>query len=373
MNKVLPVIAGAFAAALPAQNRSVIPAACTQLPGNAALSMPLRWSQGTMQVRIDAQLLPANFIGRQITGIRLRRPSFLDEPAYGAVQRTLTVRADFDPRPANAMTQSRLGNAPGQGSTLTTVFGPAVVNVAATPATGPSTATGDEFLVIPFLQPLTVLAGGLFLEFEAGDAPMNVLPDNWVDAVWFDNGVETGYAVTVGDGSCTTRAVPTRLLWNGSSGPRVGGNLSLSLTGAAPSVFVLAWIGFDPVPRAAGPFYVGYGASVGALDPALGSCFQWAPTDVSWLARAGTYGSYTTQFAMPNGIFAVGSKVGCQAAWLDTSRPGLPLSISNGVQLVLDNIGVQARCATAFFPGAAAWSPWAPYIGQMPVVVLEHN
>lgn len=62
------------------------------------MSLPLRWSEGTLQVRIDDVLLPANFVGKTISGVRLRRPTFLHEPAYPALQRTLTIRAGFDNR-----------------------------------------------------------------------------------------------------------------------------------------------------------------------------------------------------------------------------------------------------------------------------------
>src|SRR5688572_26964084 len=111
--------AAGFAAA---QNRSVIPAACTTLPGNAALSLPLRWSHGTLQVRIDAALLPTGFIGRTISGLRLRRPAFLAEPGYAALQRTLTVRGAFQPETATQLGQSLVGNRP---ANLGVLFGPA--------------------------------------------------------------------------------------------------------------------------------------------------------------------------------------------------------------------------------------------------------
>ncbi|MBL8752678.1 MAG: hypothetical protein JNK15_05205, partial [Planctomycetes bacterium] len=54
---------------------AVVPPVCAALPGNAAVSMPLRWSHGTMQVFVDPQLLPANFVGQTITGLWLRRPT----------------------------------------------------------------------------------------------------------------------------------------------------------------------------------------------------------------------------------------------------------------------------------------------------------
>lgn len=353
-----------------AQNTTVLPAACRTLPGNAALSMPLRWSHGAMQVRINATMLPAGFIGRTISGVRLRRPTFLREPAYPAVQRTLTVRGGFQPDLAAYLSPDRVGNRP---ANTTVLFGPAAVSVAATPAPGGGTSIGAEFLVIPFSTPLPVVAGNLFLEFEAGDAPMVVDAGNWVDAVWFPGGNESGYAVSVGNGACTTRSMPTELTWTGASGPQVGGTASLRLTGAAPGSLVFQWFGLDPQPRAATPTYFGWGSLLGALDPALAGCGQWAPLDAMWTATADAGGVCAMSFALNSSFSTVGLRVGAQAIWLDPTRPGLPLSISNGAMLVLGNIAVGNACSTAFFPGTVTWSPWQAYVGQMPVLTLEHN
>jgi len=357
------------------QNRSVIPAACATLPGNAALSLPLRWSHGTLQVRIDATLLPAGFIGRTISGIRMRRPTFLGEPGYAAQQRTVTVRGGFQSQQANQLTRVLATNRP---TTLGVLFGPSQVSVAATAVPGAGTSTGDEFLHIPFTTPLLVIAGNLFLEFETSDAPLAVSAGNWVDAVWFPNGAETGYAVTLGDGSCTTRSTPTELRWDDPLGPSVGQTATLLLTGAPPTAagatgFVATWFGLAPEPRAASATYAGFGASLGTIDPGLASCHQWAPIDANWFGTTDAGGTYRMTFPLAATMATIGMRIGVQAAWIDVSRPGLPLSVSNGVMLVCNQIGVADRCASVFFPGTATTSPWHVYLGQMPVVVLEHD
>ncbi|MEI6131184.1 MAG: hypothetical protein WCR59_14045, partial [Planctomycetota bacterium] len=56
-------------ALLPAQSRTVVPTIAERLPGNAALSLPLRWSQGTLVVSIDAALLPLALTGQAIHGL----------------------------------------------------------------------------------------------------------------------------------------------------------------------------------------------------------------------------------------------------------------------------------------------------------------
>ncbi len=354
-----------------AQNRTVLPTACTTLPGNAALSLPLRWSHGTLQVRMFSSMLPSGLLGKTISGIRLRRPAFLTEPAYPAMQRTLTVRGAFQPISLGNLTPDRQIN--NQQGTAPVLFGPAVVSVPATPATTAGNSVGSEFLVIPFTTPLLVVAGSLFFEFESSDGPLQVGTDHWVDAVWFADGVETGYAVPVGNGSCTTRTEPTELVWTNAEGPHVTGTANLRLSGAAPGLPVFAWLGLAPEPRAVSATYFGWGGSLGLLAPSMAACHQWAPIDVMWSGTASASGAYSMSFALPATFATIGLRIGVQTAWIDLARAGVPLSVSNGVMLVLDTIGVGQRCSTAFFPAGATYSPWVPEIGQMPVITLEHN
>jgi hypothetical protein len=339
------------------------------------VSMPLRWSQGTMQVRVEAALLPPALAGQSLTGLRLRRPTFLGEPAYAALTRTLTVRGAFEARFAAELGNGLAANRP---ANVVTLFGPAPLAVAATPAQAAGTAVGAEYVVIPFAAPLPVVANqALFLEFEASTTPFQVGADHWVDAVWFENGNESGYAVTLGAGTCTTRSVPSELTWTEAAGPRVGSTALMRLTGAPPTNatslgFALAWFGIAPEPRAPSASYVGFGGSLGSLDPGLVGCHQWAPIDASWIGGTDAAGTFGVTFPLAAGATAIGMRIGVQSAWLDVSRPGLPLSVSNGVALVLNDVGVRARCATVYFPGAASTSPWFTYIGQMPVLVLEY-
>ena len=377
MSKLLPVVLlAALIGPLAAQNVSTVPRACATIPGNAALSLPLRWSEGKMQVLIDSTLLPAGFLGQTITGLRLRKPSFLGEPAYAAVTRTLTIRGGFHYTLARYATQDLATNQP---ANLAVLFGPTPVTAAASAATGPGTAVGEQLLDITFTTPLPVIAGNLFLEFETSDPPMQVSADHWVDAVWFENGTETGYAVTVGNGDCTTRSARTELKWEGAVGPQVGNSVTLRLTGAPPTVpnttnvgFAVAWFGIDPQPRAATGNFVGYGGSLGLLDPGLQGCYQWAPLDASWGGLTDQAGRYAVTFTLTSSVTTVGMRIGVQAGWLDAGRPGLPISVSNGVMLVLNNIAVGNGCSTVFFPGTTTASPWAPSVGMMPVLELVH-
>jgi hypothetical protein len=48
------------------------------------------------------------------------------------------------------------------------------------------------------------------------------------------------------------------------------------------------------------------------------------------------------------------------------------VSLSNGLQIVCRSAGVSGRCNTMYFPGSATLSPWTPFVGHMPVLVLEY-
>lgn len=366
----LPVLSRRAAAQVPT---AVVPAVCATLPGNAALALPLRWSHGTMQVFVDAAMLPPALTGATITGLRLRRPTLPGDVAYPAITRTLTVRGGFVPSPAAQVQGSLLQNRP---TNTVVLFGPAPVVVAAAPAPGATTVRGDEFVQIPFTIGLPVAAGTLFLEFEAGDAPLAISTGHWVDGYWSVGGAEQGFVVAVGDGSCTTRGEPTRLAWTAATGPASGqtGQLEVTgvpaLTGGAPSP-VLVWVGLDPETRSPGPGYLGYGAAMTALDPGLSGCHQWAPLDVSWAGTADAAGRFATSLSVP-GAAAAGQRLAVQAAWLDFGRPGFPLAASNGLVLVCNSVQVGPRCSTMFFPAGATVSPWPPFRGQMPVLLLEY-
>ena len=358
-----------------AQSTATVPPVCEGLPGNAAVAMPLRWSEGTLQVFVDQGLLPPNLVGASLTGLRLRRSVLPGDVAYPALTRTLTVRGGIRLASAAAAGANLAANRPPGVQTL---FGPATVQVPATSAPGPATTTGETFVQITFSSPLAVTAGTLFLEFEVSDAPLTISSGHWVDAVWFEDGVDEGMIVPVGDGSCTSRSEPTALRVTGVGGPVAGGGVGLVVSGVPPTNpftgetgFVIAWAGVDPAGRPAGAGYLGYGASFGAIDPTMTACHQWAPLDFSWVGTSDLAGRFSTSFTVP-GSAAIGARLGLQAAWLDPSRPSLPLSLSNGLQLVCSGAGVGTSCSSCFFPGTSTTSPWGAEIGQMPVLLLDY-
>lgn len=362
-----------LAASLSAQTTAVVPSVCANLPGNAAVAMPLRWSHGTLQVFIDAPLLPAGLAGQSLTGLWLRRPTLPGDVAYAPITRTLTVRGGMAPALAAAYGGTLTANRP---ANLLTVFGPAAVTSAAVPAPGPATVVGDDLVHIVFSTPLPVGAGTLFLEFEAGAAPLQVSADHWVDAVWQAGGTDQGYVASVGDGSCTTRSEPTRLRWTATGNPAAGSTAAFELTGCLPTAggatgLVLMWAGLDAQARGPGPGYLGFGADLALVDPGLAGCRQWAPLDATWSGTTDSLGKFASTLAIP-GTAALGLKLAIQGGWVDPARPGLPLSLANGLVLVVGSAGVGNRCSSHYFPAGVTTSPWSPFVGQMPVLRLEY-
>jgi hypothetical protein len=226
-------------------------------------------------------------------------------------------------------------------------------------------------LVIPFATPLPVVAGNLLLEFEV-QSPQFAVDSQWVDAVWSEGGTEQGYVVPVGNGACTAQSQPLQLTWNGSQAPTRGTDAVLALAGAPAFAPYFVWVGLEPLQHPTGPGFLGFGASLGSLGPALAGCSQWVPLDGQWGATTGAIGNAAIRFSVPATLTTAGQKLGVQAAVLDPARPGIPLDFANGVVMALDRTGLGNRCATVLFPGIATQSPWAPDVGLLPVIVLEY-
>jgi hypothetical protein len=361
-------LAASVAAPLAAQASAVVPPLCSNLPGNAAVAMPLRWSHGTLQVFVDAALLPSGLAGQSLTGLWLRRPTLPGDVAYAPITRTLTVRGGIATGAAAGYGGTLPANRP---ANLLTLFGPAPVTTLAAPAPSAATVVGGDLLHIVFSTPLPVTAGTLFLEFETGNAPLQISTEHWADAVWQNGGADQGYVATVGDGSCTTRSEPTTLRWTAAGGPSTPSTAAFELAGMPASGLVLMWAGVDAQARAPGAGFLGFGADLALVDAGLAGCRQWAPLDVTWSGAANSFGKFASTLAIP-GSATLGLRLAVQGGWVDPSRPGLPLSLGNGLVLVVGAAGVGNRCSSMYFPAGATTSPWSPFVGQMPVLRLEY-
>ncbi len=54
------------------------------------------------------------------------------------------------------------------------------------------------------------------------------------------------------------------------------------------------------------------------------------------------------------------------------SRPVVPFSLSNGLQLICNSVGVEDHCSSLFFPDDLEIAPWGPQVGLMPVILLDY-
>jgi hypothetical protein len=356
-----------IAVASPAQGTAVTPPIGLDLPGNAALAMPARWTDGIMQVLIEQSLLPASLANQSIRTIRLRRPAFLGEPAYPALQRTMRVQAAFTPMLANQMTGNLVTNrAPG----LQVIAGPTVITLPATAANGPGDALGATLITIPLTTPLPVGQGSLFLEFEALDAPFTASADHWVDAFWTSNGIDTGLAATVGNGGCGSSGHVPLLRWAGGPPPQTGGTAVLDLAYARPQAMVWTLIGFAPQSRPAAGAYFGFGGSLAPVG--LDGCHQWTPPDGLVAATTTAGGGNPFTIALPANAVPAGTRIGFQMAILDAAANPAGIAATNGLIVVPGNIGIGPRCATVMAQGhPATIASWPPYQGLMPVLLLD--
>lgn len=389
MRPLLLLLCCASPAPLLAQTlQATVPAIAAELPGNAGMSMPLRWGQGVLQVQIDKGMLPAALVeGRSITALRLRRPTLVDEPAYAALNRQLVVRAGFCSQHANTLVQDLAANraavnATATGTGLVTVFGPATVAVPATAATTHADRLGAGLMTIPLSPPLpvppaaTLADAGLFVEFETVEAVFGADPGNWVDAVWVDPSAITGYAVPLGSRGCDPAHVFT-LVYNTGSPPRRGVAAQLGLDRAVPGALVVTFFGLEPLTHAVNPvlgngFHLGLGQSLASLG--MPGCVQWSPMDAIAFGTSSQTGAYSWSIALPPAYTTVGMMLSVQAAELAPTANPLGVVVSNGQALVLDDNGIAAHCASVMFlgvPTATSQSPWPAWQGLMPVLGLD--
>ncbi len=367
MRRLLPIACLLSAALAPAQTWVTIPAGFDELPGNAAVSMPGRWSWGTVQVAFHEDLL-TDLQGQTITRLRLRRPSFHDEPAYGAVTRTFQISlGPFTPDPAFLSGQRTQNN--DDNNPMPVVFGPQSVSIPATPAPSQTDVTGPWFIDVPLTQPFTVpVSGNLLLEWRTLDSSLAIDPLNFVDAVWMQNGEDKGLAVPVGQHGCGgTGTTPMRLTATGNPHPAFGSSSSFRLEGAKAQAPVHMVFGFDPLDMAVP---VPFGTDI-AVEPFATGCQLWTPLDfVIDAGSTGQQGTYNYSFDFPPTNSLQGMQIGVQALVVEAADPVEDSQIvaSNGVVLWMDSIEVGDKVATQMWLQDDDWSSWSPFSGLTPVI-----
>jgi hypothetical protein len=358
----------ALAAPLLAQSWSEVPPAFANLPGNAGISLPARWSQGTLQVLWDDRALPAAMAGKQLAGLRMRRASFAGEGAWAA--RTIRARVSLANAPdttvPGALQQDLAANRP---AGLAVAAGPTTLSLPATAAPGPGTAFGPVLVQLPFAQPFAFRGPYLFLEWENADAALDVSADHWVEAFWMKDETNLGLAVVVGNAGCgSIGPLPMRLAPADDAPPGFGRTVRFAATRVAPRAATLALAGVDPETRTP-PFGLPFGASLAALGAA--GCHLWTGAELLVAGTAGPFGDLPVDLAFPDVPQLYGQRVGVQVVAVDPAANALGLAFSNGVVLMMNHTPFGQAAATVLAPGTLARSPWSRFAGMAPVVAFD--
>lgn len=368
----LPTLVLILAMACPAQRTAAIPAPLGDaLPGNAAVSAPLRWERGMIQVIYQASVLPNGFgAGTTVTGITLRRPAFVDEPAYGAVTRSLRVwMASTTRGVVGPSTRGNYVGTPVEVVPLTTM------QIGASQPTGPGDAVGSDLLFLPFTTAFTVgTQPNLFLQIEMHGPTFAVANDNWVDAVWFPAGADEGFATHVGNGGCAAvQGTRSRLVWNGPDSPAGGTTASVLASGLAPLAPV--FFAVQPNPQAS---TLPFGSTLSTFGAP--ACFLWGEPLDAFFQFTDASGRATWSAPLPGGV-AGGLQFGIQAFNVaDLSQP-VPRT-TNGIVMLTEPAGIGPAVSTLMHTDVPVFpvpanpqqnyvSPIAPFPGLAPVVQLH--
>ncbi|MCA8941172.1 MAG: hypothetical protein KDB80_01315 [Planctomycetes bacterium] len=365
-----PFVAFAVLAAVsPAQEWATIPSGFDRLPGNAAVSVPGRWTWGRLQVLYDAALF-TDLVGESITGLRIRRPAFFDEPAY--VGSTMTFEISLGPSPRDPANMS--GNFNDQydpASPMQVVYAQQSYAIPPTPAPGQADVVGESLVDLTFDQPFVVPAGtSILLEWRTIDTSLTVLGDGWADCVWLPSGQDVGLARHAGQNGCGNHGAMRLDVAPGSEHPALGQTTNFRLEGAQHESSCHFAIGFEPVANTPG----GFGVDV-TVFPFAGLCQLWTPLQF-FLAPVQTdaAGAVDFGFEFPSSNTLQGIQVGMQAFVVETDDQDLPTAIaaSNGVVLLMDSIGLGDMAATALFPADDATAPWIPWVGLCPIIEFSY-
>jgi len=371
---------GLLATALaPAQTVEAVPRGFTNVPGNAAVSLPFRWERGTMQVIYQGSVLPSGLAGKTITALSLRRPAFPDEPAYGQVNRTLRIWMASTSR--GTVTVNTRGNFVGNP---VEVLPPTVVNIGATQPTGVRDGVGADLLTVSLATPFVVgTAPHLFIQFEVSGPTFTVAPDNWIDAVWFPGGVDDGLVVPVGNGGCSSVSGTTsRLIWTANNPPVGGGTARVAASGFRPLAPCLLLLSPNPEVRPVmGPYLT---PGFGRLLPVAGApnCMSWGEPDFIEFAFTDANGGVAWSLPIPTGIGG-GQKFGLQAACIPDITIPVPTT-SNGLIMTMGPSGLAPAISTLLHPDVPVFpvptptptnyvSAFPEYLGLAPVVQLHYQ
>ncbi|MEZ5966424.1 MAG: hypothetical protein R3F56_21490 [Planctomycetota bacterium] len=337
-----------------------------RVPGNAAISMPVRWSVGLMQVLFEQSVLPASLTAQPLQRMRLRRPAFAGDPADPARTIDCELRLGDSQLLARQMGWDMPANRP---ASLTVVAARRTYSVPATPALGAGDAIGADMIDLPLDAPFTFAGPSLFVEWQNYAPNQNVSTGHWTDAVHATGGVDLGGSMTLGSHGCGSRSGTTTmtLTANGSSPPAAGSAFPLLLRQAVPTAPGVLFTFFDPLLR--NPLGLSFGQDLTVLG--LPGCFLWAGPDIQTPIASDVVGEARASVTLPSSTLLRGRLVAVQALVLDTAANGLGVAASSGVLLRPNFMGVFDRVVTVLDNRpTAGTSLWPPFLGLAPILQL---
>ena len=357
-----------------AQTSTTLPLGFDRLPGNAALSMPVRWSWGRMQIIYDdEQLAPLD--GLTITRLRLRRPNFFDEPAYPSVQRTFEISIGPAGRTAQTVHAQPDLNLPAAGQ-MTVVFGPAPVTIGGTAEAAAGDVVGATIVDVALTQPYTVqVTPGehLLVDWKCVDTGLTVSSGAWVDAVRMPGAASLGLAVPVGQNGCGGfggAPIANRLdVAEDSRHPAFGSETTLVLGNAQPSRQLWLLLGIDvhlmTIPAAFGAPLVNFPI------PTPSGCRAWSPLDGILLSVGDTSpsGTFSYDLDFPANPAFQGIQLGFQAMILEDPPQ---LAFSSGLILWMDDVGLGGQIGTCLTLADETEATWDSFRGATPIVEFVH-
>jgi hypothetical protein len=360
-----------LAAQVPPANPApeTLPRDLGRLPGNASLSLPLRWTEGTLQVVYRQDQIPLSTVGKQLTAISLRRPAWFDEVGYPARTRTLRLHVQVANRqPVNL----RRDLAVNRDATTVHGFGPAQVTIAASSAGGAGDATGDVLCTIPVQPPFVIPgSGGILVEIETLDGPLSIdgMDILWVDAIEALDGSTGGLAFELGQTGCSTKGDLRLVLPEGADVPGFDEDFQVSLTGARPGAVGFLFQMLNPYQMQPG-LGLGFGADLTPLQAP--GCFQWTEVDLAAAVpfTVGSQGTIDLTTKIPPGVAGAGNLAALQVVMVEPALNPVGYASSTGLLLSVGSNWIQDGVATVLSPGTKTKSPWERFLGLAPVLEL---
>ena len=354
-----------------AQTWRAIPAQFQELPANAGLAMPARWTQGKLQTIYDGPAVPLAFTGATLNGVRARRAVFVGDGAWPSTtirMRVALASGQNVPDVTGIRTNCDVNRVAAGG--LTTVVDAMPVSIPATARPSAGARVGEDMVVLPFAQPFPFTGPRLMVEWANLETVFTVADDQWIDSVSLGTQGDAGMAVTVGNGGCGSSALtpPMQLVYAGTYGPGFGRTNRLTLTAGLPGAVAAVAVGFDPEVRQPG-FDLGFGASLSVIG--LTGCHLWSGADLLLPHTIGTFGDLPVSLVLPALPVWEGSSVGVQVWCVDPAANPLGLAVSNGVVLRMNRVGCGTGMATVLVPGPGDQSPYGVFFGMAPVLLFD--